>query len=98
MKNYRRWITDNYPTKESCVNKCNKAVFDMTLYFSSLTVQVGYANGIYHCWCKDERGDIVDPTAKQFDEEIKYTLIAERFLKRHEIEVSTGAIFMDIEA
>lgn len=92
---YSHWIKTNYPTKESCVNRCNEAVSKMTGYFDDLTVQVGYANGAYHCWCKDASGNIVDPTAKQFDENIEYSLIAERFLKRHEIEVSTGAIFLD---
>ena len=64
-------------------------------YFKKLTVQVGYANGIYHCWCKDDKGIIIDPTRKQFDGEIKYTLIAERFLEKDEIELSTGAIFLN---
>ncbi len=67
----------------------------MTAYFNDLTVQVGYANGIYHCWCKDSNGNIIDPTSKQFDKEIKYTLIAERFLEKDEIELSTGAIFLN---
>ena len=92
---YTNWIENNYPTKEGCINKCNEAVRSMTEYFTDLTVQVGYANGVYHCWCKDENGLIVDPTKKQFSGYIDYTLIADRFLKRHEIEESTGAIFLD---
>ena len=92
---YSHWIATNYPTKESCLNRCNEAVRAMTDYFNELTVQVGYANGVYHCWSKNADGDIIDPTAKQFDDEIKYTLIASRFLKKHEIELSTGAIFLD---
>lgn len=67
----------------------------MAHYFSELTVQVGYANGTYHCWLKASEGNIIDPTAKQFDEKINYTLIADRFLEKHEIELSTGAIFLD---
>lgn len=85
----------NYPTKESCINKCGEAVQAMVNYFSELTVQVGYAKGVYHCWCKDKEGQIVDPTSRQFAGKIEYTLIADRFLKKHEIEISTGAIFLD---
>jgi len=92
---YSHWIDTNYPDKESAVNKCNEAVHHMTQRFNALTVQVGYANGIYHCWCRTEDGIIVDPTAKQFDGDVEYSLIAERFLNRHEIELSTGAIFLD---
>ena len=92
---YENWIETNYPTKESCVNKCNEAVRKMVNCFSDLTVQVGRVNGIYHCWCKDGEENIVDPTAKQFEKDIKYTLIADRFIKKHEIELSTGAIFLD---
>jgi len=92
---YEHWIKTNYPTKESCINKCNEAVRAMIDCFNELTVQVGYANGVYHCWCKDADGKIVDPTGKQFDGGINYTLIADRFLKKHEIELSTGALFLD---
>lgn len=92
---YGNWIETNYPTKESCINKCSKAVRDMTNYFNELTAQVGYANGIYHCWCKDAKGRIIDPTKKQFNGSVNYTLIAGRFLEKHEIEPSTGAIFLD---
>ena len=92
---YGNWIETNYPDKESCVNKCNEAVSAMTEYFSDLTVQVGRANGVYHCWCKCAEGNIVDPTSLQFEGEINYVLIAERFLHKHEIELSTGAIFLD---
>ena len=91
------WIRGNYPTKDSATNKCNEAVKNMTERFPDLIVQVGTANGVYHCWTRDRDGRIYDPTSIQFgvDTEIKYTLIAERFLKRHEIELSTGAIFLD---
>lgn len=94
---YGHWIETNYPDKESCINKCNEAVRAMVSYFNELTVQVGFANGVYHCWCKNEEGCIIDPTAKQFDKEIKYTLIANRFLEKHEIEPATGATFIKYE-
>lgn len=51
---YAAWIRRNYPTKESCKNRCNIAVAAMVEVFSSLTVQVGFANGILHCWCIDD--------------------------------------------
>lgn len=92
---YRNWIETNYPKKEDCINKCNEAVRSMVDCFDELAVQVGTANGVYHCWCKDSKGNVVDPTAKQFDGAINYSLIADRFLLKHEIELSTGAIFLD---
>lgn len=94
--NHNDWINTRYDTKEKCLNKCNEAVREMVAYFSDLTVQVGTANGIYHCWCKDSFGFIVDPTSKQFEcDTIEYNLIAERFLGKHEYEPATGAIFLD---
>ena len=49
---YKHWIEMNYPDKESCINRCNDAVQAMINYFDNLTVQVGFANRVYHCWCK----------------------------------------------
>lgn len=96
MKNgYSSWIDKHYPNKEKALNRCNEAVRNITSAFWELTVQVGYANGVYHCWAKDDDGNIIDPTAKQFNEPIKYSLIAERFLQKDEIELSTGAIFLN---
>ena len=92
---YLAWISKHYPDKEKALNRCNEAVRNLTSMFWELAVQVGYANGIYHCWAKDVDGNIVDPTAKQFDAPIKYKLIAERFLQKDEIEISTGAIFLN---
>lgn len=92
---YNEWISKNYPTKSDCVNKCNEAVYSMTQHFKELSVQVGYCNNRYHCWCKDQHGTIIDPTLKQFDSDVIYTPIANRFLRKDEIEMSTGAIFMD---
>ena len=91
---YTEWQREYYPDKESALNRCNEAVRNMISTFQELTVQVGRANGRYHCWAKDANGAIVDPTAKQFDSPIKYTLIAERFLQKDEIELSTGALFL----
>ncbi len=91
---YSLWIQTNYPDKQSCINKCNEAVIEMINYFDELIVQAGFANGVYHCWCKDSKGNIVDPTKKQFNEPVEYNLIADRFLEKDEIELSTGAIFL----
>lgn len=91
----QKWVCENYPTKSSSLNKCNEAVRRIISEFDGLTVQVGYCNGVYHCWCINKDGEIIDPTANQFDGKLKYTLIASRFLKKTEIELSTGAIFLD---
>lgn len=106
-REYKEWINENYPTEKAAKNKCNEAVRKMMDRFNplenfigvhtpdNLVVQVGYCNEIYHCWLKDTRtGCIVDPTAKQFDEPLKYRLVAERFLDKGEIEPSTGAFFL----
>ncbi len=94
-KDHYDWIENNYPKKSYCINRCNVAVRDMTLAFDDLEIQVGMANGVYHCWCKDKSCNIVDPTYRQFDGDINYFLIADRFLKKHEIETSIGALFLD---
>lgn len=74
---YGNWIETHYPTKEKCKHKSKEAVQAMVKCFSHLTVQVGYAKGVYHHWCKDSSGKIVDPTAKQFEGEVHYTLNTE---------------------
>jgi len=93
-KDLNDWIALNYPDRQSCINKCNEAVRAITNRFLELEIQVGTANGVYHCWAKDENGNIVDPTARQFDKVISYTLIANRFLHKDEIDLATGALFL----
>lgn len=95
---YINWIEGQYPHKQSQLNKCNVAVANLVFKFPELTIQVGYANRRYHCWAKDEHGNIIDPTSKQFDAPIEYKLIAERFLEKDEIELSTGALFLNDSA
>lgn len=92
---YNTWINENYPTLESCKNRCNEAVSNMVNTFPELQVQVGFANGVLHCWTIDNMGQIVDPTAKQFTSPIDYNFIAGRFLQPHEYEASTGCVFLD---
>ena len=91
---FDKWISDNYPDKASSRNQCNRAVRDIMAKFPQLSVRVGLANGVFHCWTVDTDGVIVDPTDKQFDKPIDYHVIAERFLERGEYEPSTGAIFI----
>tara|TARA_R110002124_G_C8974544_1_gene515750 strand:+ start:12602 stop:12901 length:300 start_codon:yes stop_codon:yes gene_type:complete len=95
--NYSDWIEENYPTPESAENQCNNAVSLMMGKFPELKLCVGKFNGIFHCWLEDLEGGIIDPTIKQFKnhDNGKYELIANRFLKKHEVEVSTGCVFLD---
>lgn len=95
MSIYSDWIAEHYPTADRCKNKCNEATRRITEEFPELTVQVGRIKGIMHCWARTAEGVIIDPSVKQFKEPVKYELIAERFLKPHEYESSTGAIFLD---
>lgn len=95
--NYQPWVDKNYPTRESQINKCNEAVHLLVSRFSELTVQVGLANRVYHCWARTDEGEIIDPTKEQFDCEPVYTLIAERFLAKDEYEPATGAIFLNTD-
>ena len=92
---YFQWISENYYSFDLCKNKCNEAVRNMVNKFPELQVQVGLANGVQHCWAVDESGEIVDPTAKQFDSPIEYHLITDRFLKKHEYEASRGCLFLN---
>lgn len=90
------WISRNYPDKKSSANKCAVAVSDMIKLFPGLTVQVGIANEVYHCWAIDALGKIIDPTAKQFDGDVNYTrVIANRFLRKEEIDPSSGHIICE---
>jgi hypothetical protein len=97
IKKYKYWINQNgYDKKENAKNKCNEAVRKMHAAFPELTIQVGYAGFEYHCWLKDEYNNIIDPTVAQFNESIMviYTVVADRFLHKDEIELSAGAIFL----
>ena len=95
-QNYQQWIDLHYPTTASARNKCRDAVVDMTRKFPELIIQVGRANGIFHCWLKTSSDIIIDPTAKQFDTfDISYDVIADRLLDKDEYEPATGAIFLN---
>ena len=92
---YIQWVKEHYPDRASSLDQCSIAVRNITMQYPELIVQVGYANGIYHCWTKDTNGFIIDPTANQFVPPIEYKVIANRFLDKAEIELSTGAIFLN---
>lgn len=92
---YEKWIDSNYPDKQSCYNNCQKATIDMMHAFPELKLRVGICNGAYHCWLLNNLDEIVDPTKKQFSEPLIYNEIAARFLDKDEIELSTGAIFLN---
>ena len=91
---YKKWIIDNYPSPIKQKNNCQKAVRDMSFFFPELQINVGKANGIFHCWLRDKDGNIVDPTKDQFVEPVKYHFMADRFLDRDEVETSTGVVFL----
>jgi len=91
---YQKWIDKNYPTPVFMENQCANAVIDMSVKFMELKIQTGRANGKLHCWLVGEAGEIVDPTAGQFKQPIKYQKIADRFLKKDEFEPATGAVFI----
>lgn len=91
---YTEWIESNYPTQTIAKNRCNEAVRNMISKFPELKLCVGKVNGVFHCWC-EYQGEIVDPTRKQFgDVELNYCFIANRFLDRDEVELSTGIVFL----
>ncbi len=97
-KKYTEWIDEKYPTPEKAKNKCNEAVRKMLCYFPELEIRVGWCEGIYHCWLFDcDKQMIIDPTFRQFKHPLNYIVIADRFLEKDEIELSTGAIFLKDE-
>jgi len=88
----KRWIGDNYPTKESCQEMCGVACDRLMAEFkgSGLQITFGYVvleneKEIDHWYCKLD-GEIVDPTAAQFDYPIIRYVEAgtEEFEKRKE--------------
>lgn len=68
---YRKWINDKVPTADAAYAKCA----EITLAMAEEFLELDRVRGIYHCpiwgkrthwWLKDEDGNVVDPTAKQF--------------------------------
>lgn len=46
---------------------CHAAVEDMVVAFPELRVVRGYYGGCSHWWCETPDGEVVDPTAAQFE-------------------------------
>jgi hypothetical protein len=93
MRNiYKTWINKKFPNEYSCINQCKKGSLAMKKVFPELKIQIGYANHIYHCWLIDKEGNIIDPTAKQFDGKINYNLIACEDIKNHKLNKLSNEI------
>jgi hypothetical protein len=72
---YQAWINREYPTCESALAKCKEACHRMKEVFPELQITNGFVHFAFcekreHWWCKNSRGDIIDPTAIQFLEYI----------------------------
>ena len=74
MNKYDKWIAKHYPTPESTHMKCHEAVTAMATAFLDLRVVKGhvYVGLDYrpHWWCVTAFGEIVDPTAHQWEKGI----------------------------
>lgn len=70
---YKKWIDQNYPTTESALGNCHQACKAMKQAFPELEQTNGFAHLSYnnveqpHWWLKDSKGNIVDPTYRQFE-------------------------------
>ena len=96
---YQQWIDKNYPTPEAAKNNCNYATRRIIEEFPELDVNVGYCNKTLHCWAAfyyEKYGSIiVDPTYRQFEPPRVYQMVADRFLRRDEVELPLGIIWLD---
>lgn len=68
---YKDWIEQNYPDYTSAYVQCVKATQDMQKAFPELMRVRGeffdpYIGPRSHWWLKTTKGEIVDPTIKQF--------------------------------
>lgn len=68
---YRNWIARNYPEPIDALGKCKEATEAMAAAFPELVRTNGFIDIIsdsdrMHWWLKDADGEIVDPTAHQF--------------------------------
>lgn len=77
---YSDWIKKHYPTDKEAYGQCQPAAKAMKEAFPELAVTNGFIeDGMWgeraHWWCKDENGEIVDPTRIQFPALFDYTEI-----------------------
>lgn len=62
------WIAERYGTYQQARWMCQMASDAMVGRFSELRQVRGiYLRGGYHWWCVDQAGNVVDPTAAQYD-------------------------------
>jgi hypothetical protein len=68
---YKAWISVNYSNPRDAVSQCKEACHKMKESFSELIITNGLVlvglDFRQHWWCKTEDGDIVDPTAHQYE-------------------------------
>ena len=78
---YSEWIKKRFPTHEAALAMCASATQLMVKDFPELIRVRGWVNsvgiskprhGAEHWWCKTADGEIVDPTAAQFPENLTY--------------------------
>jgi hypothetical protein len=72
---YATWVEINYPTPESAVGACTGATLRMVAAFPELKRVPGHVltaswGRSAHWWCLTPDGQIIDPTAKQFPDEL----------------------------
>lgn len=69
---YLAWIRTYKKENKSVRGKCVEASQLMREAFPELVLVPGYCNGAEHMWLKDGEGNIVDPTASQFQKPLQY--------------------------
>lgn len=67
---YQAWIQEHYPTYKEAYGSCNEASHAMKEAFPELTIVPGHVYCSWgkrdHIWLTDPEGNIVDPTALQY--------------------------------
>lgn len=75
QEEYQSWI-DNYRANNITLGRCLVATAAMQKVFPELNIIKGHVYCIWgkrgHAWCQTPNGNIVDPTADQFDFIFKY--------------------------
>ena len=74
LQKYKDWISLKYPDKDSAYMNCHEAVLKLMVDFPELEAVPGYVyvglNYRPHWWCVLPSGEIVDPTAHQWESKI----------------------------
>lgn len=74
---YAQWIAKHFPTRGDAVAACASATAMMVKAFPELRRVRGYYSGREHWWCETADGDVVDPTAAQYDSDGEYAALDE---------------------